>query len=172
MTVEYKPIPGYPGYRAGDDGTIWSCWVRCGAYGQHVLSDEWLLLTPDLNNKDLKARYNLKHISGTKHKRSCAYFVLLAFVGPRPEGMEACHNNGKCLDDRKSNLRWDTKLNNENDKLLHGTRPKGSKVNTSKLNDSEVGEILELIAAGERVKDIAEMYDVTESAIRYYKVKV
>ena len=38
--------------------------------------------------------------------------VLLAFVGPRPEGMEACHNNGTRIDNRLSNLRWDTHVGN------------------------------------------------------------
>lgn len=34
--------------------------------------------------------------------------VLESFVGPCPEGMEACHNNGNGFDNRLENLRWDT----------------------------------------------------------------
>lgn len=27
-TVEYRDIEGFPGYRIGSDGTVWSCWKR------------------------------------------------------------------------------------------------------------------------------------------------
>ncbi len=44
--------------------------------------------------------------------------VLLAFVGPCPEGMEACHNNDIPDDNRLSNLRWDTHRSNINDRVV------------------------------------------------------
>lgn len=47
--------------------------------------------------------------------------VLLAFCGPCPDGMEACHNNGNRADARLENLRWDTPSNNHLDKRRHGT---------------------------------------------------
>lgn len=34
--------------------------------------------------------------------------VLESFVGPCPDGMEACHANGNGFDNRLENLRWDT----------------------------------------------------------------
>lgn len=46
--------------------------------------------------------------------------VLLAFVGERPEGLEACHNNGIPSDNRLENLRWDTRSSNRRDTILHG----------------------------------------------------
>lgn len=47
--------------------------------------------------------------------------VLLAFVGPCPEGMEACHINGDPADNRVENLRWDTRSENQRDRVRHGT---------------------------------------------------
>lgn len=47
--------------------------------------------------------------------------VLEAFVGPCPEGMEACHNNGDRSDNRLENLRWDTHENNTSERAIHGT---------------------------------------------------
>lgn len=47
--------------------------------------------------------------------------VLEAFVGPRPDGMEACHRDGNPLNNRASNLRWDTHRANVWDAIRHGT---------------------------------------------------
>lgn len=41
--------------------------------------------------------------------------VLEAFVGPRPDGMEVCHNDAVKTDNRPSNLRWDTHSENGRD---------------------------------------------------------
>jgi hypothetical protein len=53
--------------------------------------------------------------------------VLEAFVGPRPRGMESCHNNGNQTDNRLVNLRWDTKSENNLDRVRHGTHSESSK---------------------------------------------
>lgn len=47
--------------------------------------------------------------------------VLFAFVGPCPDGMEGCHNDGNPRDNSLSNLRWDTRSANHLDKVKHGT---------------------------------------------------
>lgn len=47
--------------------------------------------------------------------------VLEAFIGPCPEGMECCHNDGNPQNNRLENLRWDTKTNNGADTRRHGT---------------------------------------------------
>lgn len=47
--------------------------------------------------------------------------VLEAFVGPCPEGMQACHNDGDRMNTRVGNLRWDTPKANSADRWRHGT---------------------------------------------------
>ena len=47
--------------------------------------------------------------------------VLTAFVGPCPDGMEGCHNNGNGTDNNVLNLRWDTRSENTFDRVRHGT---------------------------------------------------
>jgi hypothetical protein len=49
---------------------------------------------------------------------------MAAHVGPRPDGMQVCHNNGLRTDNRLSNLRYDTASGNMRDRILHGTDPK------------------------------------------------
>ncbi|GAA1148019.1 hypothetical protein GCM10009651_35920 [Microbacterium natoriense] len=46
--------------------------------------------------------------------------VLESFVGPRPDGMEGCHENGVPGDNRLTNLRWDTTRGNHLDRVKHG----------------------------------------------------
>src|SRR5271167_2615180 len=43
--------------------------------------------------------------------------VLLAFVGPCPEGMECRHLDGNHLNNRLGNLEWNTHLVNMQDKI-------------------------------------------------------
>lgn len=50
--------------------------------------------------------------------------VLEAFVGSCPEGMEACHNDGNPGNPQLENLRWDTRSENERDRVRHGTHHK------------------------------------------------
>lgn len=50
-----------------------------------------------------------------------APLVLAAFVGPCPDGMEGCHNDGDCTNDLLSNLRWDTRSANNLDAVRHHT---------------------------------------------------
>jgi HNH endonuclease/NUMOD4 motif len=47
--------------------------------------------------------------------------VCIAFHGPRPPGMEVCHNDGVPSNVAASNLRWDTHEGNMGDKQEHGT---------------------------------------------------
>lgn len=63
---------------------------------------------------------------GGRSKEGAAFplvhkLVLEAFVGPRPAGLEACHNNGDGTDNRLTNLRWDTHKANMADQFEHGT---------------------------------------------------
>lgn len=53
--------------------------------------------------------------------------VLEAFVGPRPDGCEGCHNDGNPLNNRADNLRWDTASANQRDRLAHGTHHYGNR---------------------------------------------
>lgn len=57
---------------------------------------------------------------GSRQTRKVHRLVLEAFVGPCPDGMMACHNNGIRNDNRIENLRWDTGSSNMYDRVRHG----------------------------------------------------
>ncbi len=56
-------------------------------------------------------------LDGKTYSRSVHQLVLETFVGPRPEGMEACHYpDDDKSNNRLENLRWDTHGENAKDK--------------------------------------------------------
>jgi hypothetical protein len=58
---------------------------------------------------------------GSQKTASIHGLVMLAFVGPLPEGMEVRHRNGDPSDNRLANLVYGTHLENMRDKYVHGT---------------------------------------------------
>lgn len=49
------------------------------------------------------------------------HLVAAAFIGPRPDGHDVCHNDGDRLNNAAANLRYDTRRGNLLDKRKHGT---------------------------------------------------
>lgn len=58
---------------------------------------------------------------GVQTTKSVHRIVLEAWVGPCPAGLEGCHNDGDYTNNVLSNIRWDTRENNQLDKREHGT---------------------------------------------------
>lgn len=56
-----------------------------------------------------------------KTEVALGYVLMLeAFVGPRPIGYQACHNDGDPSNNHLSNLRWGTPSENAMDAVIHG----------------------------------------------------
>jgi hypothetical protein len=167
--VIYEPVPGCPGYRVGNDGTVWSCWrFRGKGYGvgtEWYLSEVWKQLKPDRRKVDGKKRYTLKYSNGSKCRLFGSHIVLTSFVGLCPEGMEACHNDGDATNDALLNLRWDTHSSNLLDRRKHGTSVCGEDVHTSKLTKVKVEEIRSRRDGGEKLVTIAKDMGVSETMI-------
>lgn len=116
--VRYAEIPDFPGYRVGDDGTIWRAWVNC-RWGRR-LTDRWRLMKLGVQKSRTPGRryryVNLTPAEGGKYRTFRVHrLVLLAFVGPCPEGMEARHEDGDPSNNRLDNLAWGTPAENRAD---------------------------------------------------------
>lgn len=163
-TTIYKPIPGHAGYRAGEDGSIWSCWnfKGSGYAGQckQVMTERWRRLKGDPRKGDGRRRYTLRKDGGGYRRCYAATFVLEAFVGPCPAGLECCHNNGDRTDDSAGNLRWDTSAANKADMDRHGTRPKGEQIGTAKLTVDDVRAIRNV---GYPLRQHADRFGISEA---------
>jgi hypothetical protein len=97
--------------------------------------------------------------------RSIHRLVLEAFYGTCPDGFEACHNNGDKLDNRLSNLRWDTHKSNIQDSYRHGKIPIGETHHNTKFTTSQVEEIRRRVAIGEIQVALAKEFSVSPNAI-------
>jgi len=88
--------------------------------------------------------------------------VLESFVGPRPVGFEACHNNGDRTDNRSDNLRWDTPRSNQMDRAKHGTSNRGERCANARLTSAEA---LEIMKSTDRTCELAHRYGVAPQTI-------
>ena len=95
--------------------------------------------------------------------------VLSAFVGPKPEGMEGCHYDGNCQNNRLGNLRWDTPKGNHADKGRHGTTNRGERCGNAKLSKEQVAAIRE---DNRLQREIAADYGIRQNTVSRIKSKV
>ncbi len=167
MTM-YQEVPGYPSYRVGDDGSVWTRWARCprGGFGtgfRTYLGDTWKTVNPWI-----RAGYRSVQLyvgDGVSKRLNVAPLALMAFIGPCPLGSEACHENGNRTDDRLCNLRWDTRKANASDRVRHGTQIHGERHKLAKLDRGQVREIRLDRAAGRCYRDIATRFQVSKTLV-------
>lgn len=115
----WRPLPDYQGcYEISNLGQVRSL-DRVITRNGHPARVRGRVLSPTKGGKG----YLQVHLSmdGARRFRSVHRLVLETFVGPCPEGMEACHGPGGQMDNRLVNLRWDTSGSNQLDKQRDGT---------------------------------------------------
>ena len=104
----WKPIPSSPHYEASSLGQIRSLIARRGTRKIPKI----LKLYP--------GERGYLQVSVNRKTRRVHNLVLEAFVGPKPEGLESCHNDSNKLNNSISNLRYDTRMGNVSDIKIRG----------------------------------------------------
>lgn len=105
---------------------------------------------------------------GARAKKTAVHrIVLLTFVGPAPDGMQACHNDGNRENPALANLRWDTIKANSADRVRHGTQVRGERGSHAKLTEAQAVEIK---GRGGSSKQLAKEYGVASSTIRAIRI--
>lgn len=158
---------GFPGYRVGDDGSVWSAWKRGGkGRGSVSLGVVWKILSP---KTDSNGRHNYTLCCPSHKDVRPQVLVLLAFVGPCPEGMEGCHWDGNPANNNVWNLRWATHKDNMKDRTRHGRTYQGTAHHSAVLNPDLVRSIrtdAEQDQTRGRFARIGKKYGVTKGLIR------
>lgn len=126
MSEQWREIPGWEGfYAVSDQGRVKSLARSVpGRPGVFINKRERILKPTPKFDKYLVVGLCRNN---TKATLLVHHLVLLAFVGPRPEGAESCHYDGNRTNNYLENLRWDTRSSNTFDKVRHGTHPQSSK---------------------------------------------
>lgn len=166
--VEYRTLARFPGYRYGSDGSVWTELQRRGGY-KYVQTGMWRKLRPRLTKKGYLRVRLYTGPDGPKyievHRLICE-----SFHGPCPPGLVARHYPDRtptnCASD---NLVWGTTQENSRDKLEHGTQPCGEALPQSKLTESSVRDIREMLRRGGKLADIANQFGVCFQLISLIK---
>lgn len=117
ITETWLPIPGHEGsYEVSDQGRVRSLDRRVPCDHGATRKVRGLMLKPSVTEGSDYARVNI-----SRKPRNIHHLVMLAFVGPLPEGMVTRHLNGDPLDNRLVNLRYGTYAENSADMIRHGT---------------------------------------------------
>jgi len=170
-SVKYLSVPGFPGYRVGDDGSVWTAWKKGPGgkgsgrgTGKPYISDEWKRIRVKLRPGDYPMvglkRVGCKAVVWPLHR-----VVMLAFVGPRPKGNVCRHLDGNPHNNSLSNLCYGTPQENVEDSVRHGTFVRGEKSPSAKLTNDSVRSIRIESAAGATLDALAAKYKVDRNAI-------
>ena len=165
MSYQIKGIPNFSNYYADTNGNIYSKRVR---KSKNKLSNKlYKLKLCNLCGYLIVVLYkNCKRNQFYVHR-----LILKTFVGNCPQYMESCHNNNDKQDNRLENLRWDTKSNNYKDRIKNGTTNNDERNGYSKLNESQVKIIKELLKIKYTEKNISQIFNVSRSCIAHIKQK-
>jgi hypothetical protein len=150
-TERWLPVVGYEGYyEVSDLGRLRSFpRVTNGSFGS-TRRIPGRVLRPGVNPQTGR-RLVVLYRDGSGRTHNLYPLVLTAFVGPRPPGMEACHNDGDHTNDRLSNLRWDTSSENSYDIVRHGRHNNALKTHCPRRHRlDEPNLVASTLAAGRR----------------------
>ena len=138
----WRGIDGYEGvYEISSTGAVRSLdriiyqtnWV--GNVVRRMYPGRAIKATPDNHGY---IRVTLTRQGQKPETKRVHHLVAAAFLGPRPDGYDVCHNDGDKANNALSNLRYGSHTDNEADKLVHGTRIHGERHADAKMTDETV----------------------------------
>lgn len=117
MTEIWKAIPGHEYYECSNIGRVRS--IDRTVWNNGGRSPHWCSLKGRVLRQSTHKGYRYVSL-GRDHKTQVHILVMATFVGPRPEGVDVCHNDGNPENNRVDNLRYGTHSENMMDCVRHG----------------------------------------------------
>lgn len=145
------PVPGFPSYVISEFGDV----RRIGS-------------AKPLRVARLKrGRYLAVSLweNGRGYTRTIHVLVALAFHGPRPDGKQAAHNDGNKENCHASNISWKTRVENEADKIRHGTSNRGERNGQAKITDEQVKLVMARIREGRTQSAVAAELGISQGHV-------
>jgi hypothetical protein len=152
-----RPVPGYIGIWASSDGHVYT-------ERRYRRLLDGLRQLPE-RDVDGYRKVSVRLVGGGWVKRGVHRLVLLAFAGPRPDGLQAGHRNGVRADNRIQNLRYVTPKQNAADRRRHNKTVRGSKHGRAKLTDHQAVMVIRLAGKGESLTKLARALGVDISTL-------
>lgn len=165
MPEIWKPVPGWEGaYEVSDCGRVRSV--------DRVVENS-RGVRQRLKGRILKhghTAYGYPYVNlcrdNSPVSREVHALVAAAFIGPRPDGYQVCHNDGDPLNNQAENLRYDSAKGNQSDRSKHGTDQYGDHNPIARLTWDAVLEIRQ--APSEITnKELAERFGVHAGTVGY-----
>lgn len=91
--------------------------------------------------------------------------VAEAFIGPRPPGMQVCHDDGVETNNVPGNLYYGTPKQNQADRRRHGTDNAGERHPLAKVTQEQIEEIRRRVANGEIQRVVGQDFGLTQPAV-------
>lgn len=176
LTPEWRLVPGFPDYEVSDRGVVRR------AVAHHLKPTTYPAgyeMAPWISKRRVPRKdgtvTDLSYLAVTLHNRETGTkknlfvhrVVAYAFIGPQPSPEhQVAHKDGDRLNNRAFNLRWATGIENQADRIEHGTANRGARHGRSKLDEGDVRAIRARADAGEPHPSIAQDYGVDRSCIQ------
>lgn len=169
MSREHRSLAflGFPAYRVGADGSVWSRY-RLGRIGEtwggSRLGSKWRRIKPSVR----PAGYSLVNLwkAGRCRPYMVHRLVLLAFRGVCPPKQVCRHLDGNPRNNTLRNLAYGTHKDNTADQIRHGTANRGERHNWAKLTDGQVRAARRLYRTGRcSINSLSRKYHVTWSTM-------
>lgn len=156
----WLPVVGYEGfYEVSDLGRVRS--VNRTTSKRRLIGK---MLSPVRNRNGGHVAVHLCR-DGKRETRFVHWLVLRAFVGEGPDGFECDHINFDARDNRASNLRWISHVENVRHSYSNRRHATGERHPFAKLSAADVAEIRYRHASGEPVSAISRCFHVVTSCI-------
>lgn len=134
---EWRPIPGFSGYEASDQGRVRTRGQRPRVLKQRVSRMGYL-------------NVSVRRDGGSQAGQNVHVLVAAAFHGPRPAGLVTRHLDGVQTNNIPSNLAYGTQSENILDAVRHGTHPSKPRTHCKKAGHPLTPENVYTFTAGRR----------------------
>lgn len=132
----WKRIPGFNGYEASSLGR-----VRCVRSSSRLGHDK--IVSQRLSGRHRNHLYYMVtlRINGKRKDVGVHTLVCSAFHGPRPAGTQVAHKDGDGRNNRSTNVRWATPVENCADRFAHGRTAHSDEHYAARLTNAQVRAI-------------------------------
>jgi hypothetical protein len=156
---EIREVPWAPGYFITTNGDV----LSLKRSKQNGVDFARKLVTAISSNGYLIVSLCQKNRTKTQ---SVHILVLETFIGPCPDGLEGCHNDGNKLNCHLDNLRWDTRKSNAADRIKHKTDFSGARNPSAKVQKPEdIERIIYMFRHGFCTTKISQIMNIHSTTV-------